>query len=189
MIPNVYFSPSLMDHFTKMKYTFVDKGADAMVFISPKGDIVKIVGANKPEAHRIIVKWVEFCKRHTDTHLLPHHISQSAFIYDDNDYVQVRMERLFRLPGSMGNAFEQVIDYILASDTIDDAKQLIAEDAEDHLGLIEVLNAVENFDELFVVVKALDKIAASNGWDLDLHSDNAMLDDHGKLVIIDPWYY
>lgn len=189
MTPNIYFSPSLIDHFTKMRYTLIGRGADSLVFISPNRDIVKIVGANKTEAHRIVDKWVEFCKKHSDTHLLPQHITQSAFIYEDNDYVQVRMERLFRLPSSMEDSFEQVVDHILASSIIDDAKELIAADSEEHPGMVEVLNAVENFDELFVVVKALDKIAESNGWDLDLHSDNAMLDDHGKLVIIDPWYY
>lgn len=107
------------------------------------------------------------------------------------------MERLFDLTGRIPDDIEDFV-YRASHLSLEKFKTYISDAlgaSEDHFlatvksnRLSEIMGTIDDIEEFWDIINELSKIARSHDWQFDLHEGNLMLDDHGKLVIVDPWH-
>lgn len=176
-------------------YKFLGAGVDQQAWLAKDGTIIKIFGTHGKtlsSSHQMFMQWKKFCdKWKSKTHLVPHHIDFTPFEYNGNTYLQIRMERLFKLTSAIENYIEEFIGYVVSSKSKAEFKRLATEHVDSSwrsTGVTASMGAIEDIDEFYDVIKELNNIANRNDWHFDLHGGNLMLDDQGYLVIIDPWH-
>lgn len=190
--------PALRSDLEQKGYRYLDAGIDQEAYLAPDGSIFKIFGrSNDPdESHRMFGVWYDFCEKNKHSHLVPHFLKYRRFRsdYDGKVYLQIKMERLFKLPNHLEAEFEDMIGHIVRNsledflDYMSDEKQNFSKTKNTSSRKYELLATIESAEELWKMVRELKQIARLDGnWALDLHSQNVMLDDQGMLVIVDPW--
>ena len=124
-------------------------------------------------------------------------------------YLQIRMEKLQKLPWRLSAALHELTEYLgdtgkrgiielmknvhdLLGDNedgdvnIDLGDNLSHEEAEEIEKLV-VLLGEKQFRLLLDTIVDLAHIASENSYDFDLHGDNFMHRNDGIPVIVDPW--
>lgn len=96
----------ITDILVKKGYTFLASGVDQTAFLEPgTGLVLKIFGtqrgtkANKltPD-QKMFGFWTKYCSKHPDNPFLPKFSGWETFVFEGNTYLQIRMERLQKLP-------------------------------------------------------------------------------------------
>ena len=195
------FDPNIQKELKRQGYKFLGAGLDQQAWLAKDGTIIKIFGTSNVKGgtlsknHKMFIEWKKFCDTWKNkTHLVPHHIEYSTFMYGGKTYLQIRMERLFDLTPEIESFIESVVSFAEAANTKGAFLHVLEKKASDiynewnRRGSIATIGAIEDMGTFYDIIKALAKKADQNGWDLDLHSGNLMLDDEGRLVIIDPWH-
>lgn len=179
----------------KQGYRKLGAGVDQQAWLAKDGSILKIFGSNgtgaSSESHEMFGAWKQFCQRHSNSHLVPHHIDFTSFRYEGEMYLQIKMERLFDLTNDIARNIEEFIA-VAANSSLSKFKDWIEdqEDEDNHWrrDTKPILGAIEDIDEFWEIIQELAKIALDHDWQFDLHDGNLMLDDQGFLVIVDPWH-
>lgn len=189
--------PNIQHHLEKHGYRYLDAGVDQQAYLAPDGSVLKIFGqdADTEESHRMFETWHDFCVKNKHTHLVPQFLKYSKFRSDDDGkvYLQIKMERLFPLPHRMGPAFEEAAAEAM-SYSLKDFLEYLADETDrydfshaDADERAEFLGMIDDAEEFWNIIRSLQNIAYRNAWEMDLHEGNAMMDEHGKIVIVDPW--
>lgn len=196
-----YIDRGIEDELKRQGYHFLGAGVDQQAWRAKNGTVIKIFGTNgtgkASGGHKMFYAWEKFCKKWSHSHLVPHHIEFSQFKFKGEAYLQIRMEHLFSLTDWMATHIEEVVNRA-ADMPLEAFKRYISDEigtSENHFlaasrsrRLSEIIGSIDDIDEFWQIVNELAKIAMSHDWQFDLHDGNLMLDDHGKLVIVDPWH-
>lgn len=169
--------------------------------------MLKVFGADireRNEAHNMFELWANYCKDRPNNPFLPKFSGWTKFTYEDNNYLQIRMEKLQHLPQKLAFSLESVADEIHQSLSPKHVKLEILNAIGDKTGadLFDKDIVIRNFDEinklaimlgkkdfnlLLDTIMDLSKIADGHSYDFDLHGKNFMHRNDGTPVIVDPW--
>lgn len=199
-------------HMEKLGYEKLGKGVDQTAWMKPGEEtIIKIFGTNEDprlssehtEGHLMFKWWANYCKKNSANPFLPKIEGWEAFEYNDEKYLQIRMERLGKIPNDVGIALEDGLAYWgVQKHTVfrkpgfqkvkkfnDVAKGGEGEQKEydDGIAQLMMLLGEEHFNLLFKTIEKLAKVGRDKGWGIDLHSGNFMYRNDGTPVIVDPF--
>lgn len=216
-ISEAYVEQGVISHLTRMGYKKIGKGADQVVFTEPgTGLILKIFGTSKGKsgsateltnAQKSFKTFYDLTKADPNNEFLPNIIEYAPFMYGGSPYLQIRMERLFEFNSpsvkDWNNVLADMADAIELNQSFDkfwneafepvskrqyiykQISQTIIRDTKQqlilHLGK-------EGLVKLWKTVVMLKKVAKKNGYVLDLHEGNFMLNSDGTPVIADPFF-
>lgn len=185
-------------HLKKLGYKFLGAGVDQQAWLAKDGSVIKIFGTHGKkltDSHKMFFEWKKFCDKWKGrTHLVPHHIQYSKFMYEGNAYLQIRMERLFKLTPEIERYIEEYVDMARIAKSKEDFMDAVAHLASNKFsswqadGMTSSTGAIQDIGDFYVIIKELSRAADRNDWQFDLHDGNLMLDDEGYLVIVDPWH-
>ena len=194
-----YTSKEIRPYLEKKGYKFLGKGVDQQAYLDPKsGDILKVFGTHLKDRsmqgftqdHLMFKAWVDYCDRHKGNKFLPRFRGWEPFEYDDQTYLQIRMERLvgkesrpMRLAASWfgyminsGHTYQELLDPVVS-------KKLKAPRAWEQL----IVLLGDDMPLFYDTLKDLAAMRKSHGWGWDLHDDNFMFRNDGTPVIVDPF--
>lgn len=203
---------SIASYLKKRGYKKLGKGVDQTAFLEPGTDqVLKIFGSDESghnNGHDMFAYWASYCKKHSNNPFLPKFSGWTKFNYDKDgkDYLQIRMEKLQKLPEELSNALGSISD-AMEQNTTDKVKKVIFknlgthtkkfnlidedEDIEinnfDEINKLAILLGEKNFNLLLDTISNLEKMASSRGYKFDLHGDNFMHRNDGTPIIVDPW--
>jgi hypothetical protein len=197
-------SPFLVQDMKRKGYTLMGKGQDMQAWLEPRtGFIVKIFGSNlygDNRAQQSFKHFATYCMRHKDNPFLPNIIEWKPFTFQEEDYLLIKMERLFPLKGQFlawGEALEMMSE-AAEHDGSARGKQKFLDEFMSKNGASEYENnevaeiithiGQEGFDHLWKALADLAKIATQYRYIYDLHAKNFMLGSDGHIVISDPFY-
>ena len=206
--------PGISKILTQKGYTFLGKGQDMHAWLEPNtGLILKIFGAQNEapgkltRAQQSFKDFADYCQANPDNPFLPQFYGWETFQFEDETYLQIRIERLFSL-GSQGlqgwgysleamseaadaNPTEQgkanfVRNYV--PETLPDGEtDNIGDGSVEMLELLTHLGE-EGFNTLWKTLCDLVMIGRKKRYILDLHDKNFMVGNDGHIVISDPFY-
>ena len=194
-------------------YKFLGKGVDQSAYLEPKtGKVLKIFGSQGEtyrqdgysRDHIMFKTFANYCEKHSDNQFLPKFDGWEGFKLNDRKFLQIRMERLQKLPTQLGNALENVSEQLEQahnkSNMVDEIIKHIHEldnDNESPVMLLEpqaleieklmVLLGEQQFRLLLNTIANLAKLADQKHYTFDLHGGNFMHRNDGIPVIVDPW--
>lgn len=199
----------------KKGYKFLGKGVDQSAYLEPKtGKILKIFGTqsysnnNKngyTADHLMFKTFATYCEKHKDNPFLPKFDGWEGFEFEGKKFLQIRMEKLQKLPKQLGNALENVAEEIdgaynkaeLIDAIVNQVHELHIEDKAPIMHLMKsqaeeieklmVLLGEKQFRLLLTTIGELGKLAYNKGYTFDLHGGNFMHRNDGIPVIVDPW--
>jgi hypothetical protein len=195
------FPHSLLDHLEQRNYKFLGGGVDQMAFLEPgTGYVLKIFTANDNDTHlqhslaqKTILAFINYCHANPHNEFLPSFTGWERFEWENQHYLQIRMERLFEFgrnrvtsalmsmaiwakePGATFDHFIKELDIGGQGDGSSD--ELLVADI-----------GMEGLRELWKTIKELNAIAVRGRFKLDLHGGNFMLGSDGHIVISDPFF-
>jgi hypothetical protein len=205
---------SIKPYMEKKGYKFLGKGVDQSAYLEPKtGKILKIFGTqsysnnNKngyTADHLMFKAFANYCEKNKDNEFLPKFDGWEGFEYGGKKFLQIRMEKLQKLPTQLGDALENLANDIDAahdkSDFVDDIVAHVHElDDEDESPIhlmksqalevekLMVLLGESQFKLFLNTIGNLSKLAYEKGYTTDLHGGNFMHRNDGIPVIVDPW--
>lgn len=194
-----------IDRALKQKgYTKQGRGTDQNVYLEPgTGMIMKIFrssrsgeGSNKITPGQNTFKaFADYCLAHPDNEFLPNFTGWETFKFHGYIYLQIRMERLFKLDADWGDFLENLSGQAMFSkdafhkdlfikDAVNDDEEFDQTSAGEMLSML----GSEGFNKLWDTVYELGQIAKSGGFKVDLHGGNFMLGSDGHIVISDPFF-
>lgn len=187
----------------KQKWQQVGRGLTSSVWshFSDPDTIVKLVGGGRfnteiftddSEQHRAAtLAFVHCCVDHGKTNKhLPIILGINV---DDNEVLQVRMEKLLPIPdNSETGALRRLLEDLQRAVNSQGWKEPTLQELQQALQ-DEGLDRYQDAEELFNVVADLQEFCYHYGplhhinLSLDLHSDNWMMHPNGTLIAVDPW--
>jgi hypothetical protein len=202
--------PGVVKTLKQKGYTLLGKGVDMQAWLEPKtGLILKIFGfalnrdysGELSRAQHSFKLFADYCQKNSNNPFLPEFFGWEQFKFDDEMYLQIRMERMFPLSGNMktwGEVLNNISEYA-EDDNSPGTKQkfldeYFPEQEPDHpyngTPYEEVLAHLgkDGFNTLWNTCYDLGQIARKNRFILDLHPGNFMLGSDGHIVISDPFY-
>jgi hypothetical protein len=191
-------------------YKLLGKGVDQTAFLEPStGEVLKVFGSHwsgDNPSHHMFKYWADYCKKHSSNPFLPKFSGWTEFTYeaDGKKYLQIRMEKLQKLPNKLGSVLSDLSYEIESSDNPRVLKQKIIkclgmqdEEMWKHAGLninffdeinkLAILLGEKDFNLLIDTIIDLSKIAKKQNYDIDLHNGNFMHRNDGTPIIVDPW--
>lgn len=191
-------------------YKKLGNGVDQTAFLEPGTDqVLKIFGSHYSghnEGHDMFAHWAKYCKDRPTNPFLPKFSGWTKFKYDrdDKDYLQIRMEKLQKLPKKLANALGYISGYMGDGGDAQKIKKLVLKqlgskqkDLEkesalhiedfDEINKLAILLGEEKFNLLLDTMIDLCKIANRKNYDFDLHGNNFMHRNDGTPIIVDPW--
>ena len=215
---------SVIEYLQNKGYKLLGKGVDQSAFEEPKtGKVLKIFGAKKAKSskanpgHIMFEVWHEYCEKNKYNPFLPKFSGWTYFDFQDQTFMQIRMERLIPIDSGVSNALEFLSDsfYNYPIDKFDDVKDHIlsqigkehftshkyfsADDLDmpsffgipshdlDELNQLMILLGKKKFLLLLDTLKEVGEISKKKGYHFDLHEGNFMHRHDGVPVIVDPW--
>lgn len=210
-----FTSKGIGKHMADLGYKKLGNGVDQTAFIKPGEDsIIKIFGTAERKSERSdftdgqkMFKWWEaYCKKHKSNPFLPKFEDWEAFEYKGGKYLQIKMEKLGKIPNDVGSALEGSLVYWAerkskkakiegikkVKDFSDNERSHITSGSEKKtrdagVAQLMMLLGEEHFDLLYKTICDLTRIAGTNGWTFDLHAGNFMYRNDGTPVIVDPF--
>jgi hypothetical protein len=196
----------------KKGYKYIGKGVDQSAYLEPKtGRVLKVFGtghggddAGFSKDQYMFKAWAAYCKKNSTNEFLPKFDGWESFKWKEEMYLQIRMEKLQKLPDDLANALENISEEIDRSHnkakTINDIVMHVHElDNEDESPIHLLRSQAEAIEELMVLlgekdfrlllttIGDLSRIAYDDGYRFDLHGGNFMHRNDGIPVIVDPW--
>jgi hypothetical protein len=193
-------------------YKKLGSGVDQKAYLEPgTGQVLKIFGTQDSthsvdstvtytNDHKMFFKFADYCMKNSNNPFLPKFDGWETFIFDNKTYLQIRQEKLSKIPEASGNSIECISDYIKhipdnekTSDkivrsikTVFSGQTYYDYEILKEITRIEKLLGPDGFAQFLLTMSELCQIAKNNGYGWDLHADNVML--RNKIpVIIDPW--
>lgn len=195
----------------KKGYKLLGRGADQLAFLEPGSNmILKVFGTSRSgsntwdltPAQRTFKAFADYCASHPDNQFLPQFAGWEKFQYEDELYLQIRMERLFEFKGSRewtillaelastaelsksNETKQSFIDEWVGNDDYDYKSR------SDHRAAAELFTHLgdDGFNQLWDTIYDLAKIADRENFNVDLHEGNFMLGSDGHIVISDPFF-
>lgn len=192
-------APGISATLRRKGYTLLGKGMDMQAWLEPKtGLILKIFGAkgwNDDRAQESFRQFADYCMNNPNNPFLPTFFGWETFEFEENNYMQIRMERLFpfREYESWAEVLEGMSEAVEANSS-DAGKQRFlhnwvspTDPSQDALELLSYLGE-QDFHTLWKTLAELSSIANKKRYIFDLHSRNWMLGSDGHIVISDPFY-
>ena len=210
IITEAQFDPEIKRFYLDKGYKYLGKGVDQMAFLEPGSNttVLKLYGTSPGTGgtKQLTLKQKSFATFHDaikadpTNEFLPEIYSTelTEFGEDNMPYLEIRMERLskfkggaegwnFLLANMAGYAQNNysVNQYIKSlQDELD--RPIVRQGLETliiHLG-------TEGLRKMYKTIFNLYQLAKKNGYKLDLHEGNFMIDSDGNPVITDPfWVY
>jgi hypothetical protein len=206
---------SILTHLKKLGYKKLGSGVDQTAFLDPKtGQVLKIFGA-QPEwrtgkngysaDQRMFKYWVTYCEKNKSNPFLPKFGGWEGFSWEGSKYLQIKMEKLQKLPPRLGQALHELSEYFNSSssptNSIDDIithlgnlsdsaldyNRGVSSQERDEIDKLAVLLGEKDFKLFLNTIVALSKMADDKNYTFDLHGDNFMHRNDGIPVIVDPW--
>lgn len=205
-----FTTPDIRKYLEKKGYKHLGKGVDQSAYLEPStGKILKIFGTSEKNIgdkfskdHLMFKTWVNYCDAHKDNEFLPKYDGWESFEYDNKKYLQIRMERLQKLPKELGQ-FLSTFGYhanAMAGGApkshykwFQDMLNGKGEEGNsfeidnDEMDKLIVLLGKEGVTKLWKTLVELGKIRAKHNYGWDLHGGNLMHRNDGIPVIVDPW--
>ena len=202
-------------------YEFLGSGVDQEAYLAPDGSVLKIFGTQgnrMSKKQQSFIDFAEYCRANSDNPFLPNIIDFAKFKFNNELYLQIKMERLFEFSGSyyIAQKLADIAESIEYSKIDDPVKWLTGkmnhiesqvaffksqrsiagkQQAEIRQRQLDILNQFvlylggeESVRLLFSTITDLKNIAKRRGYDLDLHDGNFMLGSDGHIVINDPFF-
>lgn len=202
-------------------YDLLGKGVDQTAFLEPgTGQVLKIFGTQRGTGtasftrdQRMFIFWADYCKQHADNPYLPKFSGWETFDYKGDKYLQIRMERLIKLPRFDAEALENLAadnetyarpgsqsekriqgqnrrqrEANIGNDSYINwqGKEVTVPTRQAHSELV-ILLGKQGYNLLLDTLRDLYSISKKQGWGYDLHAGNFMRRDDGDPVIVDPW--
>ena len=186
-------------------YVFLGQGVDQMAFAEPGSNtVLKIYGTSEvAKLGELTVKQKSFktfydaVKADPTNEFLPKIYGYNLFNFNGKPYLQIRMERLFPFKDG-ANGWDDLLDsmaFAVEFRKLTATKYLnsLENDIEnsklsnDSLETLIMHLGTEGLTKMYKTIEHLYAIAKKNGYTLDLHGGNFMLDSDGNPVIVDPW--
>ena len=201
---------SIKDHLVNLGYKKLGNGVDQTAFLAPDGSVLKVFNAGKRTAkdgfskdHLMFKKWVTYCENNKSNQFLPKFFGWEAFEWEGSKYLQIKMERLAKLPYSLSSALESLTNMTVYASkhqtntlksfyNTGDIEELIGirmhyDNVRDEISKLIILLGK---DELILLVKTLvelNNLSKEYRYTLDLHGGNFMHRNDGVPIIVDPW--
>jgi len=192
-----YIDPKFVNsEIKKTDWQKVGAGATASVWhhLEDPNTVVKVIGGGRDritkQFRNTAIAFVHFCVDHG--HESPHFPIIHGINIDDEDIVQIRIERLVELPNLAVNrrleSVAETVDYYSvtrARDEIEVLDEAIAKYPilQNNSG-IEIAKAVKLLSKYVESYTRKHKTVAG----LDLHYGNWLMRPNGIIVAADPWY-
>lgn len=201
----------IRDHMESLGYTFLGSGVDQAAYMSKSGEIIKIFGASKngnkqSKAHVLFERWAEYCKKNSANPFLPIFHDWEYFEFDEQDFIQIKMERLQALPNPLQDLLENIANFA----NVDNMNEFILnikkgiggddlvvstgfgrfrvyDSQMTELNKLALHLSEEHFDLLFHTLQEIYKLSEQYDYDYDLHGENFMHRNDGTPIIVDPW--
>ena len=200
-------------HMEKLGYKKLGNGVDQTAWAHPndKDNIIKIFGTaldkddrgEFTEGHLMFKWWVNYCQKHDSNPFLPNFEGWESFEKNDAKYLQIKMERLGKIPDDVGRALEGSLAYwgvqknelyrkngfrgVKNFNDDDEVRGKADGKRNDGVAQLMMLLGEKKFNLLFETIAELGKIGRKKGWDIDLHAGNFMYRNDGTPVIVDPF--
>lgn len=217
IIINEAYTPNSISRVLIAKgYKKLGSGADQVAYLEPvTGMILKIFGTegsmwggsssssgtaqrrkeeSYTEAQQSFVDFANYCQLHPDNPFLPNFTGWERFEFQNDYYLQIRMEKLFELPNQnfWGDILEEISDRAESDPSVANRerikKNLYSGSEKDKGSTLAIHLGEDGFNQLWATCVDLAKIADRKGYILDLHGGNFMLGSDSHIVISDPFY-
>ncbi len=184
-------------------YRKLGKGIDQNAYLEPgTGMIMKIFrssrsgGSNQiTPGQKTFKAFADYCLANPDNEFLPNFTGWETFNFNGYIYLQIRMERLFKVDTDWGNFLEEIASNARFSNLPGKKDQFIREAVNDdsmydETSRSEMLSMLgsDGFNQLWDTIFELANMADRGGFKIDLHSGNFMLGSDGHVVISDPFF-
>lgn len=205
----------IQEYLRSKGYKYLGRGIDQMAFLEPgTGQVLKIFGSGSDPVirdrsgnttrnfdnlgHEMFADWAAFCEQNSRNQFLPKFSGWETFQWgtypNDATFLQIRMERLQKLPDDISAALADMATAIKKTSSYPDIKQKLLDvvgesDTMSREGLnqLAMFLGEKKLGMLLDTIYKLKVIADKSGWELDLHEDNFMHRNNGVPVIVDPW--
>lgn len=208
-------SNSVRQRMKELGYKLLGSGIDQAAFLEPKtGKVLKIFGRGSSRGHSMFEFWANYCKQHASNPFLPKFDGWEKFQHGvagiNGEYIQIRMEKLQKLPEDLGSTLEGMSNAADESERLDakiraknkaELESLVGGSGEyqkfgsafygvnkDEVSKLAILLGREKFNLLWDTLCDMSDLAKEHGWNLDLHHGNFMHRNDGIPVIVDPWH-
>lgn len=210
-------APGIKSYLQRKGYKFLKAGVDQSAYLEPKtGRVLKIFGTQtgskktgETEDQKMFKFWASYCAAHKSNEFLPQFDGWKSFEYDGEHYLQIRMEKLQKLPQNLADCLEKLasnakhnadrkaykksMDAAIGQHRAEFLDDDWGDEFEmdkgplDQLNQLVILLGKQQFDLLWDTMCKLEDISAAKGWIFDLHGGNFMHRNDGIPVIVDPW--
>ena len=210
IITEAHFDPGIKQFFLDKGYKYLGKGVDQMAFLEPDGNTVLKIYGTTPKGgyqekltakHKSFKTFYDAIKRDPTNEFLPEIYDYKLFEFGElkNPYLEIRMERLSKFnKGAEGwnfllaNMTSNVKNYVPVNRYIKSLEDEIEKGQRVRYGLEKLIIHLgrEGLTKMYKTIFNLYQLAKYNGYKLDLHDGNFMIDSDGNPVITDPfWVY
>ena len=201
----------------QLGYQKLGAGVDCTAWLEPStGQVLKIFGTNKvadrtsgmSHDQLMFKQWSAFCEANKNNPFLPRFSGWTSFVMHGKTYLQIRMEKLAKLPDSLGSLLEDMADSVPYRSTDDVMQQFtknlgvptsygsrqddgsygrVHSHRDDAIAELAIMLGEEDFRLLISTIKQLNRLGKQYGYINDLHDGNFMHRNDGIPVIVDPW--
>ena len=137
----------------------------------------------------MFVAFADYCMQNEYNQFLPKFDGFERFVYDEQTYFQIRMERLKPIQNEHFGYALAILSETIKRDFHRDATTILARfkvgDPDFYAGIAAHVSE-NDFLKLIETCLILCRAAKSNGWFFDLHEKNYMMRGNTP-VIVDPW--
>ena len=208
IIAEAQFDPEIKKILLDKGYKYLGKGVDQMAFLEPDGSaVLKIYGTTPGYIGRLTTKQKSFktfydaIKRDPTNEFLPEIYDYKMFEFGKPPmvYLEIKMERLSKFKGGaegwnflLANMASNVKNYVPVNKYIKSLEDEIEKGQRVRHGLERLIIhlGTEGLRKMYKTIFNLYQLAKYNGYKLDLHDGNFMIDSDGNPVITDPfWVY
>lgn len=207
IITEAQFDPKIKRFYLDKGYKYLGKGVDQMAFLEPGSNtVLKIYGTSPGTGgtKQLTLKQKSFATFHDaikadpTNEFLPEIYSTklTEFGEDNMPYLEIRMERLSKFKGGaeswnflLANMAGRVLNHYSVNQYIKSLEDELDSTIVRHgLERLIIHLGTEGLTKMYKTIFNLYQIAKKNGYKLDLHDGNFMIDSDGNPVITDPFW-
>lgn len=197
-----FFDPAITEVMLQKGYKKLGSGQDQVAFLGSDGTVLKIFKTNKnsarggfSEGQRMGVEWITYCQKNSNNPFLPKFSGFESFEFPPDSgsmYLQIRMEKLGKVPNDwhyqLENIADKIDDHWSINTYLDEYLPDDRADTNEATATLMLHLGIEEFKQLWTTLVVLNRVCSDNDWVWDLHSGNYMSRNDGTPVILDPYF-